>query len=109
MKNAVHTRAAEKIAAIEAEMKVMGLWSQEPLPEAAYTFQQAFAADTMAFTQWLQFILIPRVRTIIEQGGDFPQGSMVGVQAVREFDGYNRAARLSTLLSEFDALFNKKK
>ena len=46
-------------------------------------------------------------RDIIEQGGEFPQGSMVGVQAVREFDGYDRASRLTMLLNEFDALFNK--
>ena len=107
MKRAVHTRAAEKLAAIEEEMKTIGVWSQEPLPETAYAFKRAFAADTMAFTQWIQFVLIPRVRSILEQGGDFPQGSMVGTQAVREFDGYDRAGRLCTLLSEFDALFNK--
>ncbi|WP_224371038.1 YqcC family protein [Hyalangium versicolor] len=108
MQRAIYTRAAQKIAAIEAEMKAIGVWSAEPLPESAYRFQRAFAADTMSFTQWLQFILIPRVRTIIEQGEDFPQGSNIGAQATREFAGYDRAARLTTLVSEFDALFASK-
>jgi uncharacterized protein YqcC (DUF446 family) len=88
-------------------MKRIGYWSNDPLPEEAYDFREAFAMDTMAFSQWLQFILLPRVRLIIEQEGDFPTESMVGVQAAREFDGDADAAHLVSLLSEFDALFRK--
>lgn len=101
--------AEQKISEIEEEMKRTGYWSSEPLPEEAYDFREAFAMDTMAFSQWLQFILIPRVRSIIEQKGDFPTDSMVGVQAAREFDGDANAAHLVSLLSEFDALFRKGK
>ena len=59
----LYTRAAQKIADIEAEMKNIGYWSQEPLPEDAYDFRQAFAMDTMAFPQWIQVILAPIVHT----------------------------------------------
>ena len=93
------------IDAIEAEMKRIGYWSAEPLPEEAYDFRETFAMDTMAFSQWLQFILIPRVHQIIEEGGEFPTESMVGVQAVREFDGDENASQLVSLLGEFDRLF----
>jgi uncharacterized protein YqcC (DUF446 family) len=103
----IYVQAERKISEIEAEMKRIGYWSLEPLPEEAYDFQQAFAMDTMAFSQWLQFILIPRVRAIIEEKGDFPSESMVGTQAVREFDGDETASGLIKLLSEFDALFRK--
>jgi uncharacterized protein YqcC (DUF446 family) len=96
-----------RISAIEAEMKRIGYWSPEQLPAEAYDFQRAFAMDTMAFSQWLQFIFIPRVRSIIEQKGDFPSESMVGTQAAREFDGDGNASELVTLLSEFDGLFRK--
>lgn len=105
----LYSEVERKISEIEAEMKRIGYWSLEPLPEGAYEFQQAFAMDTMAFSQWLQFILIPRVRLIIEQKGDFPSDSMVGVQAVREFDGDSKASSLVTLLSEFDELFRRNK
>jgi uncharacterized protein YqcC (DUF446 family) len=91
--------------AIEAEMKRAGLWQSEPLPEDAYQFRQAFAMDTMAFSQWLQFIFVPRVRQIIGTGEAFPSTSMVGAQAVREFDTVPEAGELVRLLSEFDALF----
>jgi len=102
-----YTLAEKKISQIEEEMKRTGYWSSEPLPEEAYDFLRAFAMDTMAFSQWLQFILIPNVRSIIEQKGDFPSESMVGVQAAREFDGDANASHLVSLLSEFDALFRK--
>ena len=101
----LYADAEKKVSEIEAEMKRIGYWSHNPLPEEAYDFQEAFAMDKMPFTQWLQFILVPRVRQIIEQEGTFPTESMVGVQAVREFDGDDNASHLVTLLSEFDSLF----
>ncbi len=103
-----YAQVTAKIAAIEAEMKRIGYWSAEPLPEGAYAFRQAFAMDTMAFGQWLQFIFISRVKSIIEQRGAFPAQSQVGTQAVREFDGDQQAAHLVSLLCEFDSLFNNK-
>jgi uncharacterized protein YqcC (DUF446 family) len=104
----LYSEAERKISEIEAEMKRIGYWSPRNCREA-YDFQQAFAMDTMAFSQWLQFVLIPRVRAIIEEKGDFPSESMVGAQAVREFDGDATASGLVTLLGEFDDLFRSRK
>ncbi len=101
-------RARAAIDGIEAEMKRLGYWSDAPLPEAAYAFRRAFAQDTMSFGQWLQFVLIPRVHEIIEQRGEFPRASMVGAQAVREFDGDEHAETLIRLLNEFDRLIESK-
>jgi len=85
----------------------MGIWQAEPLAEEQYDFHQAFAMDTMTFPQWLQFIFIPRVKSILEARGDFPSGSSVGVQAIREFDGYAEAGELVAVLCEFDKLFDE--
>ena len=103
----LYSEVAYKISEIDAEMKRIGYWSDKPLPEEAYEFQQAFAMDTLAFSQWLQFILVPRAWKIIEQKGDFPSESMVGSRAVREFDGDSKASGFVTLLSEFDDLFRR--
>lgn len=93
---------------IEAEMKRTGFWSAEPLPDEAYRFHQAFAADTMAYPQWLQFIFIPNVRRVLEAKGMLASGSMVGMRAVKEFDGYeDNVLPLVRLLNEFDQLCNK--
>jgi uncharacterized protein YqcC (DUF446 family) len=96
------TLVKQRIDAIEAEMKYIGYWSDMPLPPEAYNFHQAFAMDTMAFSQWLQYVFVPRVNQLVASGGPFPTRSQVGAQAVREFDGANEASRLVSLLSEFD-------
>jgi len=100
-----YEKAAAAIAGIEQEMKDIGFWQPDPLLPEAYNFRQAFAADTMAFSQWLQFIFIPRVKEIIENRTQFPSGSQVGIVAVKEFEGNDRAEKLVRLLNEFDALF----
>ena len=107
MASNIHAQVAQKIAEIEAEMKAIGYWQPDPLPDQAFEFRQAFAMDTMTFPQWLQFVLMPRVADIIERQGDFPTESMVGTQAMREFDGDATASRLASLLSEFDVIINK--
>lgn len=106
-KSTLHDRAADIIGQIEAEMKRTHMWQDRPLPPEAYQFQRAFAIDTMAYNQWLQFIFIPRVREIIAGKGQFPSVSHVGAQAVREFDGMDEATDLLNLLCQFDALFNR--
>jgi len=90
---------------IETEMHRIGMWQTEPLRPEQLEFTQAFAMDTMTFAQWLQFIFLVRVREAIASN-EFPSGSSVGAQAVREFDGDLEAAGLVTLLSEFDGLFD---
>ena len=90
---------------IESEMRSIGFWQTAPVRPEQLHFKQAFAMDTMTFVQWLQFIFLPRVREAIASN-EFPAGSSVGAQAVREFDGDADADRLVTLLSEFDSLFD---
>jgi len=102
-----HDDAARRIDEIEREMRASGLWREAPLPAEAYEFREAFGADTMSFAPWLQFVFIPRVRSIVAGRGAFPPSSMVAARAVREFDGVDDAARLVSLLSEFDARINE--
>jgi uncharacterized protein YqcC (DUF446 family) len=93
-----------QIERIEAEMRRIGLWQDRPLETEQYDFRQAFAMDTMSFTQWLQFIFIPHVREAARTG-QFPSESHVAAQAVREFDGQEACAELVALLAGFDELF----
>lgn len=91
-----HSLVEAHINEIEMEMKRIGFWQSQPLEPEKYNFSRAFAMDTMSFDQWLQFIFIPRVRSIIASRGTFPASSSVGAQAVREFDGSDTQIRLST-------------
>src|ERR1043165_6839605 len=97
-------KVLEKLGEIETEMRQIGMWRSESLSPEQYQFHQAFAMDTMTFSQWLQFIFIPKVKEAAK-ANQFPTKSQVGAQAVREFDAIPAADRLVTLLSEFDDLF----
>lgn len=94
-----------KIQRIVVEMKRIGYWQKEPLRPEQYNFRSAFAMDTMTFSQWLQFIFVPRVEQILDSQGTFPSRSQVGTQAIREWDSVPEAAHLVELLCAFDALF----
>jgi uncharacterized protein YqcC (DUF446 family) len=104
--DAFYQRVSAQITAIEAEMKRIGFWQNEPLQPEQYNFRVAFAGDTMAFPQWLQFVFIPNVRRIIDTHGTFPTSSQVSAYAVREFDTYREdTGQLITLLHDFDRMF----
>jgi len=94
--------AGEYADKIEQELRRLEVWQAEPPPPEAFQSTRAFYGDTMSFYQWLQFVLIPRVRNVIATRGHFPPSSQVGAYAVRELDGCDEASELITLLSSFD-------
>lgn len=68
-----------KAREIEEELKWLYRWQTEPLSPDKFDNMGAFGSNTMAFEQWLQFILIPRIQQIIHDKGEFPSGSMLGI------------------------------
>ena len=60
----VYDRIAAKADEIEAEVKRLGWWQPDPIPAEALRFKQPFAADTMTFRQWLQFVFLPKARDL---------------------------------------------
>ncbi len=101
-----YSRAAQLIDALETELKRLNRWS-EPLLPAAYENMGAFGQNTMAFEQWIQFILLDRVRAIVSERGQFPDGSNIAAYAVRAFDGDNEADQIIQLLSQLDQLVDR--
>ncbi|HEX9988279.1 MAG TPA: YqcC family protein [Chloroflexia bacterium] len=89
---------------IEAELKRLDWWQEQRPPEEMFDFKMAFGMDTMPFSFWLQFVLIPRVKDIIESRGEFPNSSNLGTHAVREYDGVYEADDLVRMLTAFDRL-----
>lgn len=92
-------------AAIEVELKRMNVWRDQPLPPELYNFRVAFGGDTMAFENWIQFILLPRLNDIAAGTGAPPPHSSLSVYATREFDGREEETwQLWKLLHEVDEL-----
>jgi len=95
-----------KAGEIEAELIRLGRWEAQPLPDDRFVNMGAFGSNTMAFEQWIQFILLPRIRDIIASNGEFPSESNLAPYAIRYFDGDPDAENLHQLLYDLDALIN---
>ena len=101
-----HQLVLAKANEIEAELKRLHRWDENPLPEEKFENMGAFGSKTMGFEQWIQFVLIERIHEIVKEEGEFPSESNVGVYAIRVFDTDPEASELTHLLSELDALIN---
>ncbi len=95
------------IQKIENELKRLQVWSASAIAEEKLVEMGAFGSKTMAFSEWLQFVLLPRVQQIIETREEFPAQSNVAAYAYREFDGVADREILIQLLADFDRLFNE--
>lgn len=69
------SKVADVVLGIEAEMRRLDLWEAEPPPLRALSSPEPFCYDTLRFTQWLQWVLVPRMRHIIECGEALPTQS----------------------------------
>jgi len=96
---------ADQLLLIERELRLQGWWAAESPSVQALSSQQPFCIDTLAFEQWLQWILLPRMKQLLESGAPLPQAS--GIQAMAEQvygESSIKARVLIDLLGEFDRL-----
>lgn len=104
----IYDQALRYAAEIELELKNLGVWQSSPPPPEAFLSEEAFFANTLSFPQWIQFVLLDRIRSIVEEPGSFPSTSQVGSYAFREFDGWPEADRLVNLLFAFDSFIENR-
>lgn len=97
---------APHIDALEAELRRLGWWQATPIAPEKLEFRSAFGMDTLAFSQWLQFVFVPIAREMVAGDRPLPPSSMLAAHAVREFDGVDEAAHLCDVLHEIDAAVN---
>lgn len=100
----VHERAAALADRISAELRRRGRWSSEPLDPARLVDMGAFGMNTLAAEEWIQFVLVPRVRELVAARGELPRESQISAWAARQFDGDPEADALVELLRDLDEL-----
>lgn len=57
---------------LECVMRRLDLWQAESPTIEALASVQPFCIDTLELHQWLQFVFLPRMHCIINQGLDLP-------------------------------------
>ncbi len=91
---------------VERELDALGyLGSRPPAPEAFHS-EVPFFADTMVFTDWLQWVFVARFRAILEGGHSLPANCAVAPMAEEALSGLEEDTEpLTEVLREIDALF----
>lgn len=80
-----YRRLAELLIAVEQELRFMQLWElQSPLPEALASVAP-FAVDQLSFSQWLQFLFLPRIYEMIETSAPLPDSCSIAPMAEEFF------------------------
>jgi uncharacterized protein YqcC (DUF446 family) len=89
---------------LEVELRRMQLWDSEPPSERKLASSQPFCIDTLAFPQWLQWLLIPKMRSVLAGECPMPTQSAIYPLAVDCFEHLEDPCALLTLIERFDQL-----
>ena len=69
---------------IEKELRTLQLWAVESPSAEALASEQPFAVDTLSFSQWLQFIFLPKMYQIVESARVLPPMEIVFSESAGE-------------------------
>jgi uncharacterized protein YqcC (DUF446 family) len=95
------------LAELEAVMRHQGLWEGSPPPPEAFDSDTPFCADTLDFTQWLQWVFVARFRALIGGGHPLPRVCDVTPMAEEALKNADMDERpLLRLLVTFDSYFD---
>lgn len=83
----------EQLAAIEDELRRMGLWSLQPPSVEALASDTPFACDVMPLDMWLQWVFLPRMRETVRLGLRPPAACHIHTYAAHCFVKHGVAAR----------------
>jgi len=89
---------------LEAELRRMRLWEREPPREDLLASPRPFCVDTLELSQWLQWMLIPRMRRILAGDGELPTCSAIHPYAEDCFEHLDDPSALLLLIERFDDL-----
>lgn len=90
---------------LEQALRAQGQWQPVPPPLQALASQMPFCYDTLEFNQWLQWVFLPRLNTLVEANAALPSESAIYEYAEEVYQGaeYNTAEILLAIKS-FDEM-----
>lgn len=103
-----HEKLLEIISAIQGEMLQQSLWQTESPTEAALSSTEPFCVDTLAFIEWVQWIMLPRLNYMVEQRLPLPNNSDIFSMAEEAFKSMSEETdNLLALILELDNCLRK--
>ena len=94
------SEVAEYLLLIEQEMRTQGLWSDRVPTEHDLSSLEPFSVDRLDFEEWVQWIFLPKMKVIVEQGQPLP--SVSGIRYMAEHVFGQRRGSWKPLLKHFE-------
>lgn len=67
-----HKQVELTLQSLQLALSKAGHWSESGISAEALASQQPFCLDTMNFSQWLQFVFIPNIQSLINKQQALP-------------------------------------
>ena len=104
----MRTEVAEVMIDIEAQLRQLGQWDRIPPSTDALASQEPFCVDTLTLPQWLQFVFLPTLYTMLEEDHPLPKRCGIAPMAEEYYRGSGLAVgalvdallRIDELLSQ---------
>lgn len=96
-----------KLLHLEQELKALELWGGPAGMPSSEKFDSTtpFCLDTLEFHQWLEYVLIARLRELIALEAELPAAMMTHTYAQEKYRGqWGKYRKLIGILQELDAL-----
>ncbi|MFW0766826.1 YqcC family protein [Trabulsiella odontotermitis] len=102
----LHDNVRAQLRAIETVMRLHQHWQSDAPDASAFNSDQPFCMDTLAPLEWLQWVLIPRMHQLLDNGQPLPQNFAIApyYEVALEASHSLRERVLPELLA-LDALF----
>lgn len=99
---------ADLLLELESEMRRLELWTSDEPTEHALQSTAPFSADRLALEEWLQWIFIPTIKSIIENDGELPGKCEIFPYAEELFPaGPDQPSSLLQLIQEIDQFISE--
>lgn len=97
----------QQLIEIADSLRALALWDDVPPTDKALSSQMPFCADTLKFEQWLQWIFIPRMQMLLDNGGDLPTMSGILPMAEEMMKSVQDPSQLFRALETMDQLLTE--
>jgi len=100
---------SELLNELESAMRQKNLWQTERPSEQALASTAPFAIDTLNFSQWLQFIFIAKMGTLLQLNLALPTAMAIAPMAVEYFKVQKESCpEIVALITRIDLTINEK-
>ena len=104
----MRTEVAEVLIDIEAQLRQLGQWDKIPPSTEALASREPFCVDTLTLPQWLQFVFLPTLYRMLEEGQPLPDRCGIAPMAEEFFRGSGLAVgELVEALERVDELLSQ--